>query len=566
MISSNISRRSLLGVGLTAAGATAFGLTACGSSSGNGGPSGNGSAAGPATVPTYRAQPLADAEAINSSIPGIRPVYTTRPAEYWQSVEQPPGSGESVTTLQMLWFAPPDALPENPVWQELNERLNVDFQPGYASGENYQQKIATTLASGDLPDIMFLQDGEPAVQQAITDGAFADLSEVLGGDGVLDYPNLANIPTHSWKNSMKQGRILGVPRTDPTITKATVMRRDIADAIGLSGQPADAAELREAFSEVTAYAEAEGLDLWPVAGLGTYEIELAARWMFRVGTDWQLDGSGKLVNFVETDAYAAAIEWLAGVWSDGSFHPDGLALGTGAQRNNAKQLFMDGKTFFEADDASWLATQGMNQAELTVQGAQCEFLLVPGHDGGEIVVPAGNGYWGICGFPASVSDDPDRLRELLGVLDFWAAPFGTKEKLLLSMGVEGYNWERGADGEIVPIDDAAAQTNRQGLTWLGVQGPSVITLDEDNGHRAEGLMAQMEHVTSAAVDSPVLGLTPPSGASMGARLTQIHEDWRNQIVSGRSPLDALEDWRQEWRNAGGDQIRTELEELLAAND
>jgi len=551
-----LTRRSALGLGL--GGLAAVALAACT-------PGGVSSQAARSELllPTFRAQRAADATAIVSKVAGVQPVYTAYPASYWTSVAAAPGRGGELKTFQMLYFSPPAALESNPFWQELNKRINADFKPSYASGDNYDAKVATTLAGGTLPDIMYLRDEVPAVQQAIQAGAFADLSDALGGDAVLEYPNLANLETHAWRNSAKGNRIMGVPRTSPRMTSCPVIRTDLMEAVGATGQPADAAAFADVLAEIAKLGEHAGRRVWAVGGLGTGQIQMLTRWMFGAGADWTLSSGGKLVHSIETDAFEASMEYLADLWQRKVFHPDAIALGSDSQRSKEKQLWLEGSIAFELDDPSWLSSQGMLQVEEGTPGARVGYLMPPGHDGGEIVVQAGPGYGGFDGISASAAKDPKRLAELLRFLDWWAAPFGTEENLFIGgSGLEGYNYTFGPNKQIVSTDDATALANLQGLKWLGVTAPPYIVLNNENAPRADSLVAQMEYLTTAAVDSPVVGLTSTTQTSRGAQLTQINDDYRNKIVSGKLSVSAIKDWRADWRKAGGDQVKADYRKLL----
>src|SRR3569833_2630979 len=70
----------------------------------------------------------------------------------------------------------------------------------------------------DLISYLTIQPGSTAVSfvpggQAFLQAQAADLTPFLAGDGVKDYPNLAAIPTHCWKNAgcAYQGKLYMIP-------------------------------------------------------------------------------------------------------------------------------------------------------------------------------------------------------------------------------------------------------------------------------------------------------------------------------------------------------------------
>jgi putative aldouronate transport system substrate-binding protein len=550
-----LSRRSVLALGL--AGAATAVLAACA------GPAGPRISTAQATLPTYRkARAAIGAKPLVSSVPGVQDIYTAPATDYWQSVTSAPGTGDTVKTFQMLWFSPPAPVSSNPVWKQIDKTLNIKFDPTLASGDNYNNKLATVLASGQLPDLMFVQDQVAVGAQAFNEGAFADLSDYLSGDKILKYPNLANLPTYAWKASLKKGRIMGIPHVNPAVTSSATIRTDVMKAAGWSKAPTTGDDLAAMFEAVSKLGTVAGKQLWAIGGLGTFQIEEFTRWMHGIPTDWAKTPSGKLVSYLETDEYEASLAYLRDLWRRGVFHPDGVALGSDAQRSKEKQLWTEGHLAFEFDNPPWLAQQGIQQVEEGTRGAEVEFLLPPSVAGHQVAVAHDPGYWGIVAMSSEAARDPKRVKELLGICNFWAAPYGTKEALFVGSGIEGYNYTFGAGHAVVQKDDAQALTNLQGLYWLGASAPSYIVLDAANAKRKDNLLTTLETLTKAAKTDPTVGLFSQTQLTKSAQLTSLHDDWRTKIVTGREPLSAIKEWRSQWKSGGGDQIRTEFEKAL----
>jgi putative aldouronate transport system substrate-binding protein len=65
------------------------------------------------------------------------------------------------------------------------------------------------------------------------------------------------------------------------------------------------------------------------------------------------------------------------------------------------------------------------------------------------------------------------------------------------------------------------------------------------------------------IDDPSVGLYSATDAAKGATLTQKFADGIGDIVTGASPLSAFDQLVKDWRTAGGDQMRTEYQQLYA---
>jgi len=91
-------------------------------------------------------------------------------------------------------------------------RLNITPLADYQT-----TKLATIIASNDLPDILFIAPGTvvaglPEFLQA----KCADLTPYLAGDAVKDYPNLANFPSLAWQGGVIFNKaIYGLPAPYP---------------------------------------------------------------------------------------------------------------------------------------------------------------------------------------------------------------------------------------------------------------------------------------------------------------------------------------------------------------
>src|SRR5690625_1636360 len=181
-------------------------------------------------MPTFQPSPELEIEPFHTSdTPGMQNVYTDPVNSWFPSVERQPGPGGTVTSFQLTWGDPPKKLEENEYWQELNDRLGVSFEPTFVPQPVFDDKFATMLASGEVPDLVFVNDQSAVNLQAIRDGAFADLSDVLAGDIILQWPNLAAREEHIWRASLKDGRIYQIPSTVWSITNVVAMRADLVE-------------------------------------------------------------------------------------------------------------------------------------------------------------------------------------------------------------------------------------------------------------------------------------------------------------------------------------------------
>ena len=77
--------------------------------------------------------------------------------------------------------------------------------------------------------------------------------------------------------------------------------------------------------------------------------------------------------------------------------------------------------------------------------------------------------------------------------------------------------------------------------------------------------AEEQKMVPIMIDDPSVGLYSPTDATKGPALTQKFADGIGEIVTGAQPLSAYDQRVKDGRAAGGDQRRTEYEQLYAAS-
>ncbi len=515
----------------------------------------------PAAGATGGTQPVPGQIQYPSGRDGVPDAYLALPEPFVSSAGTP-GTGGTVRTFTIAYDPPPPDRDSNQFWQELERRLGVTWEVDMTPQSAYGEKSAAYFSGGDLPDIFYLNPGQGAPQQyqAMSQGAFQDLTPFVTGDALQQYPNLAAIPQYVWDNVKFQGQILGIPATHVSrFGNVPFYRTDWAAAVGMSGAagPDQVRAMMQAFTQNDPDANGSP-DTW---GMGRYEggwfpwDNTLASTMFRVPFDWRLNPDGTLTSMLETEEYRQAIAWTAQVYQDGSFHPDAASMTFGS----AREAFIGGATSLHAGGflAFYLAGGPIDQVQTVNPAATVGPLFPVAADGQPGFVRNTPGFFGYNAIPSSI-DDENRVRELLRVLDYLASPFGSEEWLFLSYGIEGVHFERSATGD--PIVNDLGRRERSSLIY---QMPPLPTLYiPDQPELALTIMDQAVRLLDIGMDPPTRGLYSPAEVENGAALAQFGSDSVTSIITGRTPLDQLDATIAEWRDRGGDQIREEFQEAL----
>ncbi|MDQ6674792.1 MAG: hypothetical protein M3069_29320, partial [Chloroflexota bacterium] len=280
--------------------------------------------------------------------------------------------------------------------------------------------------------------------------------------------------------------------------------------------------------------------------------------MYRVPNNWRLNSDGTLTKDLETDEFKAALNFAQTMWTKGAFHPDALTL----TLNQNQSLIESGKTgYFSQGGWGFFGSQPGTMTTLTKQNnpeANPAPFIPPGHDGGKPAIPLGSAAYGFGAIPSSIKDE-SKIVELLHIMEFIAAPFGSDEFNFIYHGIEGdqFNWVNGA-----PVNVTNGNQNwGNGLNYLC--GTSEINYFYANQPGEAELMQQLqEQQIQSAIPDPTLGLYSPTWVAQGANLIKMQQDAYNSMVVGNQSISELDQVISNWKKQGGDQARKEFQQSL----
>jgi len=554
------SRRAFLRATLGVAGATV--LAACGAGGTSTAPAGGGTTQ--ATGSSLGGAPTNVEGKIPSPAPGVPDAYTKAPPPF-KSYNGVPGRGGKVTAFTIAYQTPPPPRDQNQYWQELEKRLGVTWEPIITPQPDYGSKAAALIAGGSLPDLFYLNPGQNAAPEykAMDQGAFLDLTPYVTGDALKEYKNLATFPDYMWNNVKFKNKIYGVPKPLQRNGNIPWYRGDWAQKVGKDNPKSidDVHDLLVAFTKNDPDGNGQG-DTWGMGRYGTdwtgWDNTLAFT-TFGAPFNWRKNANGTMTNQIETDEFRQALDFLRRLFADGAYHPDAGGM-TFAQ---AQAAFIGGKTGMHSEGIGnfyspsitgtvyYKIKQAFPQAVLTG--------LMPNVPGGAKAVTRNTpGSFGYTGIPATAGKDKARVQELLRILDYMAAPFGSEEWTFLNYGVQGVDYQPNSNG--VPVMTDKGISEKGDLVYLMAGLPVFFyPLAPDVAPTAQQLAAQ---IIKIGIDDPSWPLYSPTNVSKAAELNQFGFDSVTAIITGRQPLSAFDDAIKEWKSRGGDQIRQEFEQAL----
>jgi putative aldouronate transport system substrate-binding protein len=523
-------------------------------------------------LPTY--QPPANAPAPDypgSADGAVMPGYLNFPKTPFQSVKQAPGDGSEVSIFLNISGGPPPPMDQNPPWQAWNKALNATLNFQFYPFADLAPRFATLIAGNDLPDIIstLVRQDIPLTPELFNAKA-QDLTPFVSGDAIKDYPNLAALPTRAWKGMVFDGKIWGVPT--PTAQGQffwwPLIHQELVDAAGTT-QPKTTDDYKKLVVELTKPQQNQ----YGVVSQGGYQYSWDMNTgngfypsMFGAPNLWAVDSSGKFTHTWETDGYKQALAYTTDLFKAGIFHP-----------NSPNLNVVTAGQAFEARQGAIVVT-GLNPAFWDIRGTAAEGLQPPANVN-LLTPPAAPGakpqyYNGRAAFGmAFLKKAPEaRIKMLLRVLDYIAAPFGSQEYLLIEYGVQGRDWDPDANNNPIlnktgQADFAAASVGAGSFLdpRSALVGRYLVLYSAADPTFAKRIQDYQKILAPISTEDASLGLYSATQASSGVQLIQPFGDGITDIVAGRRPLSDLDGLVSTWRSSGGDKIRQEYQASYAAS-
>ncbi|NQD88630.1 sugar ABC transporter substrate-binding protein, partial [Paenarthrobacter sp. CM16] len=438
---------------------------------------------------------------------------------------------------------------DNPFWQRLNAKLGGDLELQIAEdiGDGYPAKFATVLASNDLPDMMWVppNQGIPNVGPML-EAKFQDLTPYLSGDAVLEYPNLAALKPDSWKTAVVNGKIWGAPIPSTPFGQVYLGNHDMWAKVG-GFEAASADEFLDKAKELTR----PGDQQYALEPAYINALHMVTEW-FGAPNSWAVNKDRTLTHLYETDEYLAGVEFTAKMFAAGVFYPDSKATDIRSRVANgsvAAQVVVG-----PHDIRSYRALNKTAKFDV----------LIPFSADGKVKPVYDMGY-GTVGFTPFKKADEGKIRELLALINYLSAPFGTVEYMQKNFGELGQDYTIDASGN--PARTETGTTNAPGLvSALNIMSsPENVIFNPGFDDDTRYVSQQEEKLLEFAWRNPTNGSYSDTNAKVGAKITKQLRDKVVDIITGRAKIDELKDAVKRWKSEGGDKMRDEYQAALDPN-
>ncbi|TVY11004.1 extracellular solute-binding protein [Paenibacillus cremeus] len=319
-----------------------------------------------------------------------------------------------VSIMTILLSANPPAN-DNAIKQAIEKATNSKMNIQWVSANSYPDKLNVTLASGDIPDLVYIPDPFTSVFRGmVQQGAFWDLSSYI-----KDYPNLnSKISKTAWDlTKMEDGKNYSIPRPRPTEGDTFfIFRKDWLDNLGLK-VPTTTDELYTTIKSMTendpdknGKKDTIGFSINATNGdkasdpLGQVENMFAG-----ANGDWKWTGDQLVFKSFLPEEHKA-LEFMTKLYNEKLIPEDFASMKT----SQVKDIVKQGKAGTLVDKTGTNADYLNDLKKIDPNVKETDFYPATNINGYN---PKGPGFAGVLAIPKTVKED--KMKRILKMIDTW---------------------------------------------------------------------------------------------------------------------------------------------------
>ncbi|WP_309119605.1 extracellular solute-binding protein [Paenibacillus sp.] len=331
--------------------------------------------------------------------------------------------------------------------QMINERFNVDWQPTYVSRDDYDQKLSVTVAGGDMPDILIMENPmEPNFYKWAAQGAFLPLDEYID-----DYETFKLLPDFAINAATVNGHIYELPGYYVSqFSNTPMIRQDWLDNLGLK-MPTNYEELREVALAFT-NDDPDGNGKKDTYGMVMAEninpqYHFGAYWDFLAW--YHKDKDGNFVPGIISDVRKEHLKFLADLYKEGAITPDFGLINWG----QAYKEFYSGKGGMFIGYPGGVGPENITALKDINPNAKLAPIPPFAAPDGTLGFTSNSGMYRAVMLNAKLKDQPEKVKRILEIVDFGRRFYPAEQR---NPSNADFDWFRGKEGSGYKMQDGVA--------------------------------------------------------------------------------------------------------------
>jgi putative aldouronate transport system substrate-binding protein len=443
----------------------------------------------------------------------------------------------SIMTILLTPTPPTD---DNIIKQAIEKATNSKMNIQWVSGNSYTDKLNVTLASGDIPDLIYIDDPFSSnFRSIVNQGGFWDITPYI-----KDYPNLkSKISETAWTlTKMQDGKNYGIPRPRPSEADSFfIVRKDWLDSMGL--QPPKTTD--ELYNVLKALKNGDPdkngkQDTIPFAAyvnptdMGS--LSQLENSFTGVNGSWKVV-DGKMVNTIFLPEERQALEYITKLYQEKLIPEDFASL----KLSQVKDLFKGGKAGVIIDKAGTMSDYVNEIKKIQPTMKETDFYPLTNVNGYN---PKGPGFSGILAIPKSVPED--KMKRILKLVDTW---MNDDVFNIQQFGIEGRDYTVQNGEKVVDQKKLQEDHGPEFNQIVYVADPYASSTKRYFSKEANDLFQKIqdERAKSSVADISI-GLYSPTAMQFLPEFQKQVQDLKTKIILGREPITAWDDFVNKMKN------------------
>jgi putative aldouronate transport system substrate-binding protein len=433
---------------------------------------------------------------------------------------------------------------DSPVKKKLEELTNTKLTFTWVPTTSYDDKFNITLASGELPKVLYTGSKTSSLLNGVQAGAFWEIGPLL-----KDYANLSQANKDVMWNTAINGKYYGLYRSRPYGRNGISYRKDWLQNLGLQEPKTidDYYNMIKAFTLNDPDKNGKNDTYGLIAGKSNYTFLQSAVW-FGAPNKWGETSDGKLEPDFMSKGYRDALKFWKKIYSEKLINQDFAVF----EPAKMADQFNTGKvgSMIDVTDTSQRAYDAMIKADPSLTGKEIVDVI------GGLTGPNGmktlptSGYAGMFVFPKSSNKSEADLKRVLKFMD---QINNKEEQIVLNNGIENTTFKL-ENGFTTPLTPAAP------LTIMGEINQIALGIPDDKSYmvkqnyiREKVRKVQTENL-KIAVANPAEPYVSQTYSTKGAQLDNIIEDARVKYIVGQIDDAGFDAAIEQWKKTGGTDI------------
>jgi len=443
----------------------------------------------------------------------------------------------SIMTILLTPTPPTD---DNIIKQAIEKATNSKMNIQWVSGNSYTDKLNVTLASGDIPDLIYIDDPFSSnFRSIVNQGGFWDITPYI-----KDYPNLkSKISETAWTlTKMQDGKNYGIPRPRPSEADSFfIVRKDWLDSMGL--QPPKTTD--ELYNVLKALKNGDPdkngkQDTIPFAAyvnptdMGS--LSQLENSFTGVNGSWKVV-DGKMVNTIFLPEERKALEYITKLYQEKLIPDDFASL----KLSQVKDLFKGGKAGVIVDKAGTMSDYVNEIKKIQPTMKETDFYPLTNVNGYN---PKGPGFAGILAIPKTVPED--KMKRILKLIDTW---MNDDVFNIQQFGIEGRDYTVQNGEKVVDQQKLQEDHGPEFNQIVYVADPYASSTKRYFSKEANDLFMKIqdERAKTSVADTSI-GLYSPTAMQYLPEFQKQVQDLKTKIILGREPITAWDDFVNKMKN------------------